>query len=109
MEVTSTISSGNQITLPSAIRKVLGLAAGDKVVFTVQEDSVTVSRGKTQKELVEEMLQAFDKVNREHEQRMTPEQKKFAKMSAGWTINQYHEYFDNLPETKAYMKEKYGI
>ena len=40
---------------------------------------------------------------------MTVGQKKRIEMSKGWTINQYHEYIDKLPETKAYMKEKYGV
>jgi len=30
-------------------------------------------------------------------------------MTKGWTVNQFHQYFDSLPETKAYIKERYGV
>lgn len=109
MKNVSTLSSAYQITVPSVVRKAMGLVVGDKLEFTMNGNAVAITKTKTQKELVEEMLQTFDRMNKEQERRMTPEQKKFAKMSAGWTINQYHEYFDSLPETKAYIKEKYGV
>jgi len=35
-EIVSTISSKGQITLPSAVRKRLGLSKGDKVAFVIE-------------------------------------------------------------------------
>lgn len=68
-----------------------------------------LKKAQTKRERIEAMMARLDELKAEHEKHMTPEQKEFAKMSAGWTINQYHEYYDNLPETKAYLKEKYGV
>lgn len=45
---TATITSKGQITLPKAVRQLLGVDAGDKVVFELREDGqVVVSRWKS--------------------------------------------------------------
>lgn len=107
--VEATMSAGFQITMPSLLRKELNLKPGDKIVFDTDKKNITVEKAATQREQVKAMLAEFDRLNEEHRKRMTPEQKRFAKMSKGWTIGQYHEYYDNLPETEAYVKEKYGV
>lgn len=107
--VEATMSAGFQITVPSLLRKKLDLKPGDRVVFDTDRKAITVEKAETQEEQVKAMVAEFDRLNEEHRKRMTPEEKKFAKMAAGWTVNQYHEYFDDLPETDLYMKEKYGI
>lgn len=103
------ISSANQITVPKKLREAMKLSAGDKLTFVFGPKSITVEKAETREEKIKRIFAEFDRLNEEHRKRMTPEQKEFAKKSAGWTINQYHEYFDNLPETKAYIKEKYGV
>lgn len=107
--VTTTISKGYQITVPSSIRKALGLSPGDSIDFEMERGQVVLRRAETQEERVRRIFAELDELKTEREKRMTPDQKEFAEMSAGWTINQFHEYYDNLPETKAYLKEKYGI
>jgi antitoxin PrlF len=40
----STLTSKYQATVPSDIRKILGLKAGDKIAFEVEKDKVTLRR-----------------------------------------------------------------
>lgn len=41
------VTSKGQITIPTSIRKAMGLKAKDRVVFTVMPDGTTVMRAKT--------------------------------------------------------------
>lgn len=82
---------------------------GDKVVFDTDKAVVTVEKAETQAEKIRRAFAKLAEIRAEQEARMTPKQKEFVKKTAGWTISQYHEYIDNLPETKAYLKEKYGV
>lgn len=108
-KIEATMSAGYQITVPSVVRKLLGLEPGDKLAFDTDAKSMTVEKAETREEKIKRIFAELDDMKREREKRMTPEQKAFAKKTAGWTVNQYHEYYDNLPETKAYIKEKYGV
>ncbi len=107
--VTTTMSKGYQITVPSVIRKALGLEPGDAVNFRMERGQAVLKKMPTREEQIRAMLKEFDKLNEEYEKRITPEQKEFAKMTAGWTARQYREYIDSLPETKQYWKAKYGV
>ena len=104
-----TLSKGFQITLPSFARKKVGLDAGDEIEVDVRNGEIILKRAETREEAVKRVFRELEKMKIEREKHMTPEQKAFARKTAGWTINQYHEYIDNLPETKAYIKEKYGL
>jgi antitoxin PrlF len=42
----ATITSKGQVTIPADIRKALGLAAGERVVFTQLDDGTTLMRAK---------------------------------------------------------------
>lgn len=103
------MSSANQITIPKQIRQALNLTAGDKLTFKFNGKIISVTKAETQEEKVRRVFRELDRLKVEREKHMTPEQKAFAQKTAGWTVNQFHEYFDNLPETKAYIKEKYGL
>ena len=107
--VTTTVSKAYQITVPSVVRKVLGLAPGDPVDFEIEKGQAVLKKAETKEEKIRRVFAELDRMKEAREKHMTPEQKAFAKMSAGWPINQYHEYYDGLPETKAYVKEKYGV
>lgn len=109
MAVKMRLSSGYQVTVPAALRKALDLQPGDELEGEIKGGVLTMRKAATKRERIERYFRELDRLKAEREKRMTPEQKKFAEMSKGWTINQYHEYFDNLPETKAYIKEKYGV
>lgn len=104
-----TMSAGYQITVPSVLRQELKLLPGYKMVFDMDGGVVMVEKGETHEEKVKRVFANLDRLKAEREKRMTPEQRKFAERSAGWTVNQYHEHIDNLPETKEYLKEKYGV
>jgi antitoxin PrlF len=43
----ATMTSKGQVTIPAEIRKSLGLAAGERVVFTQLHDGTAVMRAKT--------------------------------------------------------------
>ncbi len=62
-DVTSKLSSQNQITIPGKIRNTLGLKPGDTVVFIEDEGKVTV---RNLKDLIREVtFKDFDKTERE--------------------------------------------
>ncbi len=103
--VTTTISKAYQITVPSAVRKMLGLKPGDVVDFKMLGDRVTLSKAMSHEDKVK---QAFADLDRWRES-LPSKTKKLIEKHAGWTVNQLHEHYDNLPETKNYLKEKYGV
>lgn len=105
----ATMSAGYQMTVPSALRKFLDLKPGDKLIFDTDAPKPTVEKALSREEQVKKVFRELGKLQEERAAQMTPEQRKFAEMTAGWTVNQYHEYYDNLPETKARIKEKYGV
>ena len=55
-DVTSKLSSQNQITIPSKIRTALGLKPGDTIVFIEENDKVTL---KNLKDLINEVSATF--------------------------------------------------
>lgn len=110
----ATMSAGCQVTVPSAIRRLLGLKPGDRMIFDAETldantQKITVGKALSREERVRAVMEEMERLRVEHQKQMTPEQKKFAEMTAGWTVNQYHEYIDNLPETRTYLREKYGV
>ncbi len=107
--IEATMSAGYQITVPSAVRKLLDLRPQDKIVFDTDRKRITIEKAETKEEKIKRIFAELEEMKRKREKYMTPEQKAFAKKTAGWTVNQYHEYYDNLPETKEYIKEKYGV
>lgn len=109
MQARTTLSKGYQLTIPSKARKALGLKAGDDLELDIKHDRIIIKKAQTIAEQINEMVHELDKLNQAYEDRLTPEQKEFNKKTAGWTINQYHEYFDNLPETQTYIKEKFNV
>lgn len=64
-DVTSKLSSQNQITIPGKIRNTLGLKPGDTVVFIEDEGKVTVRNLKDLIKDVAETFKDFDKTERE--------------------------------------------
>ena len=109
VSVTTTMSKAYQITVPSVVRKALRLEPGDPVEFEMEQGRAVLVRAETREEKIKRVFADLDKIRERELSRMTAEQKERIEMSKGWTVNQYHEYIDNLPETKAYIKEKYGI
>ena len=44
MDVSATVTSKGQVTLPKAVRDALGLEAGDKILFRVHEDRAVLAK-----------------------------------------------------------------
>lgn len=100
-----TLSAGYQFTAPSALRKMLNLKPGDKIVIDTDRNPITIEKAETHEEKVRRVFAELDKWR----ESLPEETKEKMKQHAGWTAKQYREYIDNLPETKAYVKEKYGV
>jgi AbrB family looped-hinge helix DNA binding protein len=64
-DVTSKLSSQNQITIPGKIRNTLGLKPGDTVVFIEDEGKVSVRSLKDLINEVAETFKDFDETERE--------------------------------------------
>lgn len=105
IQTTTRISKGYQITLPSALRRAFHLEAGDEIVVEESKDGILIKKALTREEKVKEGFARLD----EWRESLPGEAKEKIREYAGWTASQYREHIDNLPETKVYMKEKYGI
>lgn len=103
--VTTTMSKAYQITVPSVIRKALGLEPGDPVDIRMERGRAVMRRAETREEQVKRVFAELD----EWREGLSPEIRAKIKQYAGWTASQMREYADELPESKAYRKEKYGI
>lgn len=103
--VTTTMSKAYQITVPSVVRKALGLMPGDPVDFRIERGRAVMQRAETREEQVKRIFAELE----EWRKGLPEETQAKIKQHAGWTANQYREYIDELPETKAYRKKKYGV
>lgn len=92
------MSSNGQITIPKEMREDLDWCPGDVLVFTPQKEGFEVSKRMGLREEMATWRQGLSKETNE-----------MIKKTAGWTIGQYHEYFDNLPENIAEMEREYGL
>ena len=92
------INSSGQITLPKAIRDILGVKIGDRVKFDVTKDKVEVSRVKD----VYEVLAEVDAM-------WTPQERENLKKLSGKTAREIMEDWENSEEAAKYYKEKYGF
>lgn len=107
MLISVPLSKSNQITLPSAVRKLLKLQPGECIAFDTE--ARTFAKAETDEEKIRRLFNELELLHQEHEKHATPAQKAFAEKTRGWTATQIREYIDSLPETKAYRKEKYGL
>lgn len=103
-KVTTTMSKAYQITVPSVIRKALGLEPGDPVDFKMERGGAVLRRAETREEKIKK---AFAKLDEARES-LSEEAKENIKKYAGWTANQVREWYANTPEGKAEMERKYG-
>ena len=103
--VMTTMSKAYQITVPSKVRRALGIEPGVPLELRMRGDEMVIKRALTHEERVKQLFEELG----EWRKGLPEETKALIRKHAGWTVNQYHEYYDNLPETKKYMKEKYGL
>lgn len=87
----------------------MGLEPGDKIIVDTDGKKPTLEKAETQEERVKRVMAKLEQLKIEREKTLTPKQKQIMEMTKGWTVNQFHEYFDNLPETKEYLRKKYNV
>lgn len=106
MRKTIALTSSRQITLPSALIKMIGAEPGSKLVARYDEktDSIRLERQRT----VEESLELLRKIQ-EKTMRENPEIAENVRRHAGWEFEQIRDEWDKTPEGKAYYKEKFGV
>lgn len=107
--IEATLTRGYQVTMPSAVRKILGLEPGEKVLFEVSGENVTLVKAATREEQLKAVLEKMDQISAKYEKTKTPEQRELMRRTQGWTAGQYREYMDQLPENRAKIKEKYNV
>ena len=95
------ITKTNQVTIPKAIREILGLTPDDtRVIYKANPDgSVTIMRDMSEEEARAYMDSFF----------MDKKSQELIKKHAGKTVSELREEWDKSPEGRAYYKEKYGI
>lgn len=95
---TLTMSANGQFTLPKELREELDLHPGDTLILTPRTEDFVMHKRVGLREEMAEWRKGLSKETNE-----------MIKKTAGWTLNQYHEYFDNLPENVAKMEREYGF
>lgn len=95
---TLTMSANGQFTLPKELREELDLHPGDALILTPRTEDFVMHKRVGLREEMAEWRKGLSKETNE-----------MIKKTAGWTLNQYHEYFDNLPENVAKMEREYGF
>lgn len=105
MTYTVSITSSGQITLPKAVRELLGVKIGDKVEIDTVGDVVKVTTRK------QSLLDTFAKIDeaRERAEKRNPKIKELKKQYAGLEFEEVRDLYDKTPEGKKEFKEKYGI
>lgn len=101
MSYTATLTANGQITVPKAIRLLLGVEPGGKIVFDDSADAITVTRAKTREEEIDEMVRMLDSL-REKAIRKNPRIAEKIRENAGKAASEMREEFDNSPEGEAY-------
>ena len=100
LERDAAVTKAGQVSLPKDIADSLGVKYGEsRVKFAIFGDGkITISRQPTLEEKLSRLQKSF-----------TPEQKEAIRQSAGKTVAEIREEWDNSEEGKKYYKEEYGI
>lgn len=73
--VTTTMSKAYQITVPSVVRKALGLEPGDPVDFEIDQGRAILVRAETREEKIKRVFADLDRIRERELSYMTVEQK----------------------------------
>ena len=94
------ISSQGQLTLPKAMREMLGVEPGGelKLKFNSDDNKVELERAKTLEEQLRALRDSF-----------TPKMKAAIRKNRGKTASQMKDEWAKSSEGKKYFKEKYGL
>ena len=99
----TTLTRASQITLPKALQKVLKVETGDRLVYSYDErtKSITIRRQPSLEERLAELHDSYSDHTKEN-------LKRAAKKYAGMTISEMREAWQKSPEGITYYTEKYG-
>lgn len=96
MGQTATLTKTGQITIPKWVRELLGVTAGDTIVFRREKDSVAIQREKTAEETAEAIHALIPEEAREHHM----------KHYAGLTATEVREKWMKTEEARAHFREE---
>lgn len=96
MSYTATVTKTGQITIPKAVREMIGVEPGQRVVFRRNRTGATVTREKTAAEIAEEI------------DRLIPEEAKEYHMReyAGMTSSEMQEKWLETPDARKYFEKE---
>ena len=103
MEYVTTLTTSGQITIPKALRELIGVKKSDKLILKYDAKSNHVYFEKPY--TLEDMIKAFDRI----QTNFPPKTKKAIKENADKTADELFEQAWNSPREVAYRKEKYGL
>ena len=95
---TVAVTKTGQMTLPKAVREMLGITTRAVVKVNKDKKAVSVYRVPTLEERLDELHKSLDFGT-----------KRALKKMAGKTASELRAEWDDSPEGKAYYKEKYGL
>ncbi len=93
----ATLTSNSQITIPKAVREVLGIVPGQRITFNVSKGRVSIEREKTAAEIAEEIDSLIPADAREYHMRHF----------AGLTSSSVQEKWSTTDEAKGYFEEEF--
>ena len=105
IQKTIALTSSRQITLPSALIKMIGAEPGSKLVarYDEKEDAILLERQRT----LDEAFVRLDQI-RERELKKNPVAARLTKKYAGKTARELRDIFESSSEGKLYAREKFG-
>ena len=95
MSYAATLTRAGQITVPKAVREILGILPGQRVTFRRKDDVVIIEREKTAMEIAEEIDALIPDEAREHHM----------KEYAGMTASEVQEKWLESPDAQEFFTE----
>ena len=92
------ITKSGQVTLPKELRDFLGVKPGEKIIFDTDEKRVIIKRKMTK----EEFYASIDR-------NLNAKTRHIIKKSAGMTVAEMREVYDNSRKGRAEMRRRYGL
>ena len=93
---TATVTKTGQITIPKAVREMLGVEPGQRVVFRRSRTGATIAREKTAAEIAEEIDRLIPDEARGHHM----------KEYAGMTSSEMQEKWLETPDARKYFEKE---
>ena len=96
MAYTATVTKTGQITIPKAVREILGVKPGQRVVFRQSNAGTTIAHEKTAQEIAEEIDTLIPSEAKKHHMREY----------AGMTSSEMQEKWLETPDAHKYLEKE---